>query len=256
LKFRASRLTEEEIAQQWPWVVRGRVTDEKDAPLADAVVRAHSGMGSLFQTGATVTDAEGRYTLRFGPGIHIADGGYNTQVALISVSKPGMQEVNLNQQGELTMANKQPEKSGDQPKDRPLVLPNQPLEIDFKMSLVGSLGIRIHRDDRDDLKDLQVSLKGDSMPPGSSVVDSGTTDRWGSISFAEVPLNKEWWIEISTESNRGVRTPPFRLTTPQRYELSLQWRTDAEGVEVLDISSLHDALYRDQTLTLLGDAIQ
>ena len=91
------------------------------------------------------------------------------------------------------------------------------------------------------------------MPPGSSVIDSGHSNKWGEVIFAEVPLDKEWWVEFETKDRRSVRTQPFRLTDPQRYDLVLDWRTDSTGIEVLDITSLTDSLGRDQTLALVGD---
>ena len=143
LKFKKSKPTPDDIARAWPWVVYGKITDKKGRPVADAVVRAHAGYGTLRQTGGAVSDTDGRYRLYFHEGIQIDDGGYNLQVAIISASKPGMDEANLNQQGEIAIAYKQPSEMDGWLKNRPLVLPKEPREINFTLVPLGKLGVRI-----------------------------------------------------------------------------------------------------------------
>jgi len=75
---------------QLPWCVQGRITNGEAVPLSGVTVSAHCGMGTLMKTGEAVTDADGRYTLNFGPGLMLIDDGAQMQVATISASKSGM----------------------------------------------------------------------------------------------------------------------------------------------------------------------
>jgi hypothetical protein len=200
----------------------------------------------MFQSGATTTDSDGRYRLYFAE-----NGG---RQAIVSASKPGMAEVNLGRQGEFAVLYEQP-KAGelsDWLAKRPLLLPHKPSELNFTLSHVGTLAVRINREEETDLSGISVCLKGANLPPGSNVIDSATTDKRGEVSFAEVPLDRYWWIEIGRSET--VRTKPFKLTDPQRYQLLLDWRTDSTGVDALDIMSLIDALQMDRTLELVSAA--
>jgi hypothetical protein len=249
LKFRKAKLTPQEVTDGWPFEVYGKVTDKNGNPVADAVVRAHTGEGTMFQTGAAETDSNGRYHLNFALGG--MQRGEGASLAIIAASKPGMAERNLNRQGEIAVAYKRSTEKSDWLEKLPLVLAKEPREINFTLAPAGTLSVRVHREDRDEVDGLSISLKGHAMPPGCSVIDSGRTDKWGEITFAEVPLDQEWWIEIE-RGDRAVRTQPFKLTQPQRYDLSLDSRSDKTGIEVLEITRINDALGRDQTLKLVG----
>jgi hypothetical protein len=68
-------LDEAELDRHWPWSVRGQVTDVNGQPIEGAEVRAHTGVGTLHNTGRTTTDKDGRYMLRFGPGMAVRRNG-------------------------------------------------------------------------------------------------------------------------------------------------------------------------------------
>lgn len=253
LKFTSSKLTKEEIDRDWPFVVFGRVTDKDGRPVKDAVIRAHTGIGTMFPTGATTTDSDGRYRLNFAEGGLTAASGIGP--AIVSASKPGMAEASLGRQGEFTLAFEEP-KSGEVAEwlaKRPLLLAHTPAELDFTLAHVGTLDVHIGGEDKDDLSGKHVSVKGAAMPPGCSVIESGTTDKWGAVTFAEVPLDRDWWIEFGTHGFESIRTQPFKLPDPQRYEITLERRTDATGIESFEITSITDALNIDRTLELVGD---
>lgn len=245
--------TSKEIAERWPWEVYGRVTDPSGGPVAGAVVRAHSGMGTIPCTGATLTDTNGKYRLHFTNGGMILDKRA-VYYAQITASKPGMYERNLNLQGELAAA--EPDAVYGQEFFRPeqFIYQLKPRRIDFVLAPAADLQVQIHTERRRDekLDGLRVSLKGKVMPPGCSVVDDRCADRWGWIAFAGVPLDHEWFLEIESD-DAAVRSQPFRLTASQQYAITLRWRRDATGLDLLDVESIDDALGRDVTLQLAGD---
>jgi hypothetical protein len=114
-----------------PYTVSGTVTDRQGRPLKDVLLRAHCGSPTLYITGQTTSDEQGRYTLRFRPGVRIYNestkswraGGF----AHISASKAGYVEKNNNRHSQLTMGNK-PSDKGDS-----VVLPGQPRQLNFVM---------------------------------------------------------------------------------------------------------------------------
>jgi len=73
--------------------IHGQVTDPAGNPLADVRVRAATGIGTLLGGGRTTTDGDGRYKLRFGPGMTIMEDyaplGVGVQAAHFSAQKPG-----------------------------------------------------------------------------------------------------------------------------------------------------------------------
>ncbi|HNT36317.1 MAG TPA: hypothetical protein PKH07_15130, partial [bacterium] len=65
--------SDSEAEKMYPWCVIGIVTDQDANPLADVEISASCGRGTLFQTGKTVSGSDGKYTLRFGPGVRNPD---------------------------------------------------------------------------------------------------------------------------------------------------------------------------------------
>jgi hypothetical protein len=90
--LKAESLSHDDVVQQWPFVVEGQVTDGQGRPVAETTVLAHSGIGTLFETGRTATDIRGRYTLRFGAGMRMSDAdefGLGVQYAIIRAERAG-----------------------------------------------------------------------------------------------------------------------------------------------------------------------
>ena len=51
-----------------PWCAKGKVVDATGYPMEGVTITANCGCGTLMPTGSTVSDKEGNYELRFGPG--------------------------------------------------------------------------------------------------------------------------------------------------------------------------------------------
>jgi len=188
------------------WSVAGRVVDEAGRPLAGVVVSAHTGMGTLFQTGKAETGADGEYRFDFSPGLRSTDG-IELQVATISARKPGYFEKNLSRQGDLLMARRQPEDEigwGKKTKDD-VILPGQTRRLDFVMLPAARLaGTLIDQDNRP-LAGYGVSLTGEELPPSSSVIASVKTDDKGRFSIAEIPTMFAFQILVEP----AKREPPW-----------------------------------------------
>jgi beta-lactamase regulating signal transducer with metallopeptidase domain len=240
LKLRATRLTDEEIAKQWPWYVTGEVVDDQGRPVAGATVRAATGMGTLLGGGRTTTGADGRYTLRFGPGMWTNNPAF-AQAALFFASKPGYFEKNLNRQGAFAMAREKPVESVWGQRD--VILPNQPREINFVLAPAASLETEFLDSSGEKLWDNRVTLVGQTMPPGSSVIDSGQIRPQGDIRFEDVPVGIPWWLGLMIDRRTGIRSPSFVLARPGHYRMTLQHlRHDATGLDLLHILSIRDPL--------------
>lgn len=180
-----------------PWLATGRVTDADGKPLPGVTVRAHTGMGTLRNTGTAVTDADGKYELKFGPGIWSVNRKF-VQAATISVSLAGHTEKNLHRQGDCVAAFEMPDGEigwGGKTADD-LILPGKPKEIDFVMVPATSLTGIVIGEDGDKLDGVRVSLRGEDMPPSSSVVVNTTTDKGGRFELTDIPVGYKWQLLI------------------------------------------------------------
>ena len=138
LELHAKEIDEEEAEERWPWAVEGVVTDDQGRPVEGAEIRAACGMGTLRSTMPVLTDENGRYLLRFGPGWmtmneKTGEWGAGRQFAIISVCKPGYVEKNRARQGRLSMADTMPEKSGGYGDPEKTILPGKPRRLDFTL---------------------------------------------------------------------------------------------------------------------------
>lgn len=211
-----------------PWVVEGKVTDAAGQPMTGVEVRAACGEGTLRTTGRTTSDRNGRYRLRFGPGMHFTDGpgspGHaGLQAATIYAASPGFAEQNLCRQGDLMMAGRKPgsdELAGLDPER--VVLPNQPYRLDFVMAPAADVRGRLVDADGKPIADRPLYLDGKELPPSSSVLAATKTDAEGRFLFESVPA-RDWWFE-TTASGKDVKSTSlaFRSGTRHEVELTLQ----------------------------------
>ena len=259
LPMRAARLTEDEIAKRWSWIVVGRVTDEQGQGVGGVTVRANCGLGTCFTTGITDTDKNGRYTLRFAPGMHTfsrkpGEVPVNQQAALISASQPGFTEKNLHRQGGLSMANRQPPSDYPIKSTRQLVLPHRPVTVDFVLVPAASLDGELLDAEGKPIAEKHLWIDGKELPPGCSVLRSGKTDGRGRFSFKDIPLGYAWWIRSDRVMRRDIRTPPLTFSHPMQYKVRLQLGCDASsGLDLLKVLSVQDTEGKEVGNEVVGD---
>jgi len=197
-----------------PWSVRGRVTDGDGKPLAGVLVTAHAGNGTLRQTGKGETDAEGKYGFDFGPGIAYAKNDVQLQAATITAHKAGFFEKNLSRQGGLLAALKLPEGEVGWGKAKAdVILPGQPREIDFVMLPAAKVSGTLIGKDEKPLTGYSISLKGDELPPSSSVIASGKSDGEGRFVLSDIPTGFKWQLLVEP----AKREPPWNAWASGPY---------------------------------------
>lgn len=186
--------SEQPSAQGSPFSVQGHVTDANGKPVEGVTVRASCGWRTLMPTGRTMTDSEGRYRLRFGPGMRylVAETdawGVGFQAATIHAEKEGLYEVSLCKQGNLAMAG-----SDKQAAEHPwrqnfagVVLPNQPYELNFVMAPAATIRGTVTDLEGHPLPDFKFSMTGQELYPSSSVLANLTTNEQGEFTVASVP---------------------------------------------------------------------
>jgi len=240
VKFRTARLDAPEIAKRWPWVATGRVTDPHGRPIAGATVRAATGYGTLRGGGSTTTHADGRYELRFAEGIMFMEDPVSLQSALIFASKPGHYETNLSRQGKLAMARLQPDEKALKNRASPqlVFLPNEPGEVNFTLAKAATLRVELVDEEGESLRNTNIVLDGETLPPGSSALAQADTSFGGDYTFEQVPLGLEWWLYASTGRKVSGRSQPFILSEPGEYRVTVKLRPGEEpGKHVLKIES-------------------
>ncbi len=224
VKMHKSPLDQAEVERRWPWVVTGAVTDEQGRPLQGVEVRVNWGMGTLFRGGATTTDADGRYVLRFA-------GSRGVACAVIRASKSGLFEKNLNRQGNLIMSGKPSEEGnswfGNQGN---MLLPDKPRRIDFVMAPTASIHGELLDSQGKPMGGRYLHTKGAEMPPASGVLASNKTDANGAFEVRNVPPGRSWWFTIPKDKNRrDICSQPIALPGPGKYRVTMRLTSDDDG---------------------------
>ena len=254
VKLKAVGPSEEDARRRWPWSVTGTVTDQNGQPLEGVEIRASCGMGTLMPTGSTTSDEQGRYTLRFGPGmrsLNESTGTWNAglQAATIYASKPGHTEKNLGRQGGLMMADELPPKDnawGAKPSE--IVLPRKPYNLDFVMVPSAAIEGEVVDEQGQPIADRRVSVHGKQGLPSTSVLAQGKTDKQGRFRFEGIPANYAWWFDIQDKG----RTRPISLPGPGSYRVKMQTVHDARynvnTVQITGVTNPKDAEVRDRVV--------
>ena len=218
-----------------PWQAIGTVTDRDGKPLSGVAVTAHCGMGTLFRTGTTKTDNEGKYQLDFGPGIH-SNNPKLVQAATISVRLTGHVEQNLHRQGDCVAALEQPDEIGwGDRTEAHLFLPGQSKRIDFVMVPAMEFKGRVYTEAGKPAVDYRVSIRGEEMPPSSSVVAVAKTNERGEFQFKEVPPGFEFQLLVEPPpgepSGSTWASPPITFKPPEERGPGLEYSVDGKPVD-------------------------
>jgi hypothetical protein len=207
------------------FVVFGRVVDASGKPVEGANIRANCGVGTLLPTGEATTDADGKYRLEFGPGLHERVGDQwrvGMQAATIFCGKDGCFEKNLCRQGDLAMSDLTPDDEREKTwKCAGIVRPHQPLELNFQLLPAASLAVQLTDDHGQPLKGIMLSLSGNKLPPSCSVLANEHTDDQGRVIFKGIPTG-DWWFECRPKTGgRDLRSDPLHVTEAADYRATL-----------------------------------
>jgi hypothetical protein len=201
-----------------PWIVTGRVTDEAGRPIEGASIRVNAGAGTCPCTGITETDRDGRYSVRFGPGIL----GPDFQAAIVHASTHGRTERDLGRHGGFTAAF-QPVRKTRSVDPEKTFLPNQSRTVDFVLVPAANIELTIENDFPMPIGPTSVELVGDTMPPGCSVAADGMTNEHGMLTLYEVPTGYAWRFQVRKPgSGQTLRSRPFTLHKAREYGARLQ----------------------------------
>lgn len=223
------------------FLVYGSVHDTEGHPMADVDVLVSSGNGTLHRTGAGKTMADGTFSVKFAPGMPTLStgpdieknrrqtGAGSGQAAIVRARKEGYYEVDLCRQGDLRMADYLPERGKDSILTvENTVLPDQPFHVSFVMASAAQVSGRLVDGEGKALANRKVTLKGDTLPPAQSVLDSTKTDADGQFSFSDVPL-RPYWFEIEE-----IQSEPVEFNTPGECQVMLISREGAAPALVVE----------------------
>ncbi len=219
-----------------PWIANGTVTGADGKPLAGVTVHAHCGVGTLRETGSAVTDTDGKYELRFGPGIWFKDKK-GVQAATISIDLDGYFEKNLYRQGDKVAAYELPEGDigwGDK-KPEDVFLPNQPQRIDFVMLPATRIRGMVVDADGNRPAGVRVSLTGDELPPSSNVVDEVRTNENGEFEIGNIPTGYKFQIMVEPAKAQSPwlawASPPIEFRKGDSEDTYLKYSIDGQPVD-------------------------
>jgi predicted DNA-binding antitoxin AbrB/MazE fold protein len=257
-KLHAQSLDEAEAKKRWPWAVEGTVADDEGRPLEGVEIHAATGYGTLRSTLPVVTDARGRYLLRFGPGMMMwnektGKWGAGVQCASIFADKSGYAEKNLGRQGDLLMADEMPDDKSDWDRKK-IILPDKPYHLDFTMAPAAVIQGRLVDEKGEPLAKTGVLLNGTALPPSSSIAGSATTDAEGRFRFDRVTPGFAWWLELGDVKDlASSRTQPITLEEGETYDVDLRI-VSQEGVGKMPRTvGIKDARGRDVLDKVIGD---
>ncbi|HLA83199.1 MAG TPA: carboxypeptidase-like regulatory domain-containing protein [Thermoguttaceae bacterium] len=262
IRLQGKPLEPKEIETRWPWVATGTVTDENGRPMEGVEIWAHCGWGSLHRTGTTKTGKDGRYTLRFAPGIiSFSNDGkppINLQAAIIAPLKNGFTEKNLYRHGGLYAANWTPQKSeaGEHIDPAKVIVPGKPYRLDFVMIRAVTIEGRAVDEQGKPLADWNAGLGGDVGPPGGAVVRGTKTDAKGRFRIGQVPPGFDWRLGVGQQKplEKKGRSRPIRFSVGGTYRVKLRLTSikDSEW-NVLKIVNVTSPDGKNVTVEVVGE---
>jgi hypothetical protein len=226
-----NELTEAQIKKRWPWSVTGTVTDEQGRPMEGVRVQVAAGWGTLGRSDEDVTNADGRYTLRFiAGGFVMAERKGAWYAAIVSAFKDGHYEANLCSQGDLAMAYEpiDPNARGKEWRYQGVVLPNEPYEVNFVMVRAARIKGRLIDGQGSPIGGKGLWLAGEGLYPASSVLASFETDADGRFAVDSV-ARQICWLTYRGGRRKEVTTVPIDFSEPVEYEVVLVYEAPEYG---------------------------
>jgi beta-lactamase regulating signal transducer with metallopeptidase domain len=176
-----------------PFVVNGAVRNEDGSPLPGIEVRAYTSWGVLIPCpGSAVSDANGAYTLRFGPGQgswDAANGKLRVPVQGIFIQPRDINHYELNRcrQGFIGVAEEPP--GPDVGNYSPIILPGESHTINFAMAPGVSISGWLVDAQYRAIPDRYTWLQEEEDRPDGTPVGAVQTDGRGRFTFHSVPCD-------------------------------------------------------------------
>jgi hypothetical protein len=237
IRLDPNELKEAQIKKRWPWSVTGKVTDEQGRPMEGVRVQVAAGWGTLGRSDEDVTDADGRYTLRFIPGgLVMTETKGAWYAAIVSAFKDGYYEANLCSQGDLAMAYEpiDPNARGKRWRYQGVVLPNEPYEVDFVMVPSARIKGRLIDEEGRPIAGQGLSIGGEGLYPASSVLASTEMGADGRFVVDRVP-RQICWFTYRYERRKEVTSVPIDFSEPVEYEVVLVYEATEYGGATLKV---------------------
>jgi hypothetical protein len=171
-------------------------------------VTASTGYGTLRLIGETKTDRDGRFRLVFGPGIRGAGRAVVGQVAVVHARKPGWHAWTYGWRAQFFLseqlaAGAKPPVRADLPPGYTVLVPGQPVPLEFRMQPAAALKVKLLDGAGKPLAGMRIWLTGKDLPPGASVITSGSTDEAGGFVAADVPRSPYRLVIEDPADGRG-----------------------------------------------------
>ena len=164
--------------------------------------------------------------------------------AQVGAYKDGLAEANLNRQGGMHAAYRQPRPDDKIPEyvdANRLFIRGEPREVNFVLVPAATIQTRVLDSTQQPVANTYLSLDGPELPPASSVIASDKTDGDGMLTFTEIPVGYSWWFELSVERLKSARSVPMHFEA-ERYDIVLQHQVEpATGADRLVLLSAQDA---------------
>lgn len=194
---------DEKLAREKKFVIVGRVMSaDGKKPLEGVEVTAFTGCGTLFPTGETKTNRDGKFRLVFGSAFVRAGGAVTGNVAVVHARRTGWHAWTCGWPAEFSLFDKPPVKE-DVPRGCTALVPGQPVPLEFRMEPAAALKVKLLDGTGKPLARMRIWLTGENLPPGTNVIDSGCTDAGGEFAATDVPRSSYRLVIEDPAPGRG-----------------------------------------------------